>query len=83
MLQFERTFEQEADTIAVKLTSTAGYDPQALLRYMNRVWPDNQPDPVRTARIAAIETAIQQLSPANSGDDFLRIQKQVRDTPQN
>lgn len=79
MVQFERQYERDADLIAVKLTSAAGYDPQALVRYFSRVWPDNAPDSdFRDARIAAMGRAIQQLAPATSTDEFLRIQEQIR-----
>ena len=78
-VQFERQFELEADTIAIKMISGAGYAPQALVRYYGRVWPDNARDvDLRDARIAAMGRAIQQLAPVNSTDEFLRIQEQIR-----
>jgi len=84
MVQFERQYELEADQLAVKVTSAAGYDPQALVNYFGRVWPDNAPDAdSRDGRIAAMQRAIQQLAPATSTDEFLRIQEQVRGLTQN
>jgi predicted Zn-dependent protease len=81
--RLESTFVREADQMAVKLTSAAGYDPESLVRYMTRVWPDNPPDPERNARIGAVQIAIQQLAPSNQFDEFLRIQKQIRESTRN
>ncbi len=78
-LQFERQYEQEADTIAIKTMSTAGYAPLALVRYFGRVWTDTAPDSdSRNVRIAAMRKAIQQLAPSTSNDEFLGIQEQLR-----
>ena len=89
-LQAQRSNQRRADLLAVKLTSDAGYDPQALVRYFNRVWqPDNAPRPAgkkylgafydsHDTRIANIQSAIQALPPVNPGGEFLDIQDQVR-----
>jgi predicted Zn-dependent protease len=81
-VQFERQYEQDADLLAVKLTAAAGYDPQALVRYFTRVWPDDAKDSnLRDARIAAMRTAIQQLAPVPATDEFHTIQEQSRGLP--
>jgi predicted Zn-dependent protease len=82
-VRFQREYEQEADLLAVKLISAAGYDPQALVGYFSRVWPDAAPDAnARDARITAMRGAIQH-PPAASSDEFLKIQEQIRALPQN
>ena len=84
MVQFERQSEREADAMAVKLMSAAGYDPQALVRYFSRVWPDNAPDSdTRDARIGAMEREIQPLPPVTSTEEFREIQDQVREASKN
>jgi predicted Zn-dependent protease len=84
LVQFQRDTEREADAMAVKLMSAAGYDPKALVRYLSRVWPDNAPDAdSRDARIGAMDRSIQQLAPVTSTDEFLRIQEQVRTASKN
>jgi predicted Zn-dependent protease len=78
-----RAFEGEADLTAVKMTSAAGYDPQALARYFGRVWPDNPADPARDTRISEILGAIQQVAPSNFTDEFPRIQATIRERSRN
>ena len=70
-LAFQRKNEFESDQLAVRILSSAGYDPQALARYIERVQPaDPQlrnamaPYPDKDQRLAAIQSAIQQLPPA-------------------
>jgi beta-barrel assembly-enhancing protease len=89
-LQAQRSNQRRADLLAVKLTSAAGYDPQALVRYFDRVWqPESAPRSAgkkylatfydsRDTRIANIQTAIQALPPQTSAGEFLDIQDQVR-----
>jgi predicted Zn-dependent protease len=76
-------YEREADAMAVKLMASMGYDPEALVRYFSRVWPDGADSDFRDARIVAMGNAIQQLAPVTSTDEFLRIQEQIRALPQN
>ena len=80
-LQFHASLESEADRIAVGLTSTAGYDPRGLERFIAREQSDTgQPGmPPRDARVLAIEQAVQAL-PQQSAPlpDFVRIQEEVR-----
>jgi predicted Zn-dependent protease len=84
-LQFQKAMESEADALAVKMTSSAGYDPEGLARYVGRVQQDGpQPRlsgiPPRADRVRSIERAIQALPARNysvSGD-LARIQEEVR-----
>jgi predicted Zn-dependent protease len=86
-LSFQRGYEAEADLLAVKMTSGAGYDPRALVSYISRTQPEDtarskvfSPLPSRESRIAGMEKAIQELPPKtySSGDEFQRIQREVR-----
>ena len=70
-LAFQRKNELESDQLAVRFLSSAGYDPQALARYIERVQPADPPlrnpmtpYPAKDQRLAALQTAIQQLPPA-------------------
>jgi beta-barrel assembly-enhancing protease len=80
---FSRPFEQEADGLAVKMVSAAGYDAQGLIRYISREQTNNLPDSeARSERIAAMQNAIQGLPHTASGE-FLQIQMQLRNPPRN
>jgi predicted Zn-dependent protease len=64
--------ELESDRVAVSMLSAAGYDPQALARYIERVQPDGPPlrnaaapYPDKDQRLSALQEAIRQLPPAN------------------
>jgi predicted Zn-dependent protease len=70
-LPFLRQRELESDQVAASILSSAGYDPQALARYIERVQPADPPlrnpmtpYPAKDQRLAALQTAIQQLPPA-------------------
>jgi predicted Zn-dependent protease len=70
-LAFQRKNELESDRLAVRILSSAGYDPQALARYIARIQPAGPPQsnapapyPEKDQRLAAIQSAIQQLPPA-------------------
>jgi len=70
-LAFQRKHELESDQLAVRFLSSAGYDPQALARYIERVQPADPamrnpmaPYPAKDQRLAALQAAIQQLPPA-------------------
>ena len=56
--KFRQSLELEADTLAVNMTSAAGYDPEGLIRYLTRNAPQSEN---RDARIAAMRGAIQNL----------------------
>jgi predicted Zn-dependent protease len=67
----QRQNELESDQLAVRILSSAGYDPQALARYIERVQPadpplrnDKLPYPDKDQRLAALQAAIGQLPPA-------------------
>ena len=81
LFQFHASLESEADRIAVGLTSTAGYDPRGLERFIAREQSDTgQPSlPSRDARVVAIEQAVQALPQQNTpSPDFVRMQEEVR-----
>jgi predicted Zn-dependent protease len=85
MLTFRREFETEADVLAVRLASVAGFDPSALARYIDRTQADETDKalsamPLRDARVQKIGSAIAVL-PTRSysvSDEFLRMQQQLR-----
>jgi beta-barrel assembly-enhancing protease len=90
MLRFQRAFETQADELAVTITSGAGIDPSALVRYIDRVQASEPGTtgrvfallPLREERVSSIETAIQALPKqtytASDPDEFGRIQAEVR-----
>src|SRR5450759_2332099 len=70
-LAFQRKNELESDQLAVRILSSAGYDPQALAHYIERVQPADTPlrnpmapYPDKDQRLAALQAAIRQLPPA-------------------
>ena len=78
-----RERELHADASSILLLSRAGFDPAALLRYVERVQPLDRPRspfPARADRIAALQKAIRDLPPASyfQSDEFYAIQEQVR-----
>jgi predicted Zn-dependent protease len=86
-LGFWRAFELEADGLAVKMISGAGYDPRALVRYIGRVQPEDTARlkvfsalPSRDSRIGDMEKAIQALPSKtySSRDELPSIQSEVR-----
>jgi beta-barrel assembly-enhancing protease len=80
-LQFQKSMESEADRIAVQLTSTAGYDPRGLERFIAREQSaTGQPGlPPRDDRVRTIERAVQALPQQNApSPDFVRLQEEVR-----
>jgi len=68
-LASQRKNELDSDRLAVRMLSGAGYDPQALARYIEHVQPDGAqtneraPYPAKDERLAALQTAIRQLPP--------------------
>ena len=81
-----RQFELQADALAAKLMSAAGYDPKALTAYIGRTQKDQtnvifSAYPAREPRIAALEKAIATLPPAPVAEpsgDFADIQAALR-----
>src|SRR5262249_7330236 len=65
-LNFQRDFERQADFLALRAMARAGFDPNALVRYIERVQPSPStivstalsPLPARDQRIAIIMSAI-------------------------
>jgi predicted Zn-dependent protease len=86
MIDHRRERELQADTSAVLLLSRAGFEPAALVRYVERVQPPDRPRspfPARADRIAALQKAIRDLPPASysESDEFYTIQERVRSLP--
>jgi predicted Zn-dependent protease len=86
-LQFQRRFESEADLLAVNVTARAGYDPEGLANYIERVQTDPSPPalspvPTRDQSVEAIRQAItaSQMTYTASGD-FVLIQQEIRRLP--
>jgi predicted Zn-dependent protease len=68
MLSHFRKFEMEADSLAVRMMSAAGYDAAALVRYLEREQPSVEPTqrmrsalPAPAERLSAIRAAIASL----------------------
>ncbi len=83
MLEQRRQSELRADPSAILLMSRAGFDPAALVHYIERVQPPDHPQspfPTRADRLAALQSAIRELPPASysQSDEFHDIQEQVR-----
>ncbi|MGA7234864.1 MAG: M48 family metalloprotease [Bryobacteraceae bacterium] len=86
MIEFQRQFERQADYVAVNATAAAGYDPQGLASYLERMQPMRRaeegafdPLPPRAERVKAIRGAIAKL-PARSyqlSDKFAAVQALV------
>lgn len=82
-----REIELQADASAALVMARAGFDPAALLRYIERVQPPDRPRslfPPRAARIVVLQEAIPNLAPAAyaESDEFFRIQERVRPAPE-
>lgn len=63
-----RTYEEEADRIAVRTMARAGYDPAALFRYIERIQAGERlisgsSRPSREARVAGLQQAVVELPP--------------------
>lgn len=82
----QREMELEADRSAIPAMSRAGFDPAALLRFIERVQPPDAPRsffPPRGARIAALQETIRNLPPATyaASNQFYNIQQRLRPPP--
>ena len=82
----KRKEETEADALAVRIMRDAGYDPEALPRYVDRVQGEQSAAlPERSARVDALKAAIQKLPGGVNGNaseseaDFLALQASVRE----
>jgi len=87
MLSFQRANEREADYLAVKAMSAAGYDPAGLASYVERLQPQTaemrrvfETLPPRDERVAAIQAEIGQLPvhTYETSDEFARVQAEVK-----
>ena len=86
MIDRRREKELQADASAVLLLSRVGFDPAALLHYVERVQPvdgPRSPFPARADRIAALQKAIGDLpsAPYSESNEFYAIQELVRPLP--
>jgi beta-barrel assembly-enhancing protease len=79
-----RAFELDADSLAAEMMSAAGYNPEALARYIERVQPPDPPQadeyspmPERSARAAAIR-ALAKGRTYSPHPDFSVLQDEVR-----
>jgi predicted Zn-dependent protease len=72
--------EMEADVLAVQTMARAGFDPLALVRYLERAHASRLPD--REQRLAAMRSAVQTLPERNyapaGGEEFVAVQEELR-----
>jgi predicted Zn-dependent protease len=85
LLKFARADELEADKLAARISAAAGYDPQALVRYIDRSQtdqpnPERSPLPPREERIASLTEFIRTLpdNTFSAGPEFQSIRDEVR-----
>jgi beta-barrel assembly-enhancing protease len=91
-LQFQRASELEADHDALPMMARAGWDPEALVRYIEREQPEPDPRkpgtkarifsslPAREERLAALRKALEDLHPQGNSPspEFAAVQADVR-----
>jgi beta-barrel assembly-enhancing protease len=86
-LKFARAWELAADKLAVQIMATAGYDPAALLRYIDRMQVDpTEPRraysamPLREERLTALQESVSALPPRTfpENDSFMQVREEVR-----
>jgi predicted Zn-dependent protease len=89
-LAFQRKFETEADALAIRSMSAAGFDPEALARYFGRTQPKETGVskvfsglPPLKARLVDIKKTIQGLGPRTyaPANELSAIQAEVRRVP--
>ena len=86
LVEFQRTYELEADRFGLRLASRAGYDAAGFDRYVRRTHPADStmsPLPARERRLAGLQEVLASLpSPTDlpSGDEFRHIRQLVRST---
>jgi predicted Zn-dependent protease len=78
-----REMELQADKSAVLAVSRAGFDPAALLRFIERLQPPDSPRspfPPRDGRITALRDALRDIPPAayTESEEFYRVQQRLR-----
>jgi len=86
LLTMQRTFERQADLLAVQVMAQAGFDPNALVRYIKRVQSSESatpavfsPLPTRDQRVAGMLSAIAKLPVSRYGDSTDRAFEAARD----
>jgi predicted Zn-dependent protease len=88
MLKIQRSHELEADLLAVQTMARAGFDPMALLRYIQRVQPPSAPGPEKVSsalpdqdqRAANMRWIIEKLPPASypaPAGEFTSVQQEL------
>jgi predicted Zn-dependent protease len=86
---FYRSFEREADYIAVQIMASAGFNPVALAAYLRRVQPTDRTSlsrifatlPEVEERVSAVEKEKGQIRPGrnySTGENLQEIQREVR-----
>lgn len=83
VIQTQRQFELDADQFAIKLLVDAGYDPEALLRYLERVLPESKPRspmPPRDLRLYYLQDAMDGFYPPINppSGEFASIQQHLK-----
>jgi len=73
-LPVQRANELAADSLAAKMMSATGYDPEALARYIGREQPESEE---RAQRLAIIR-AVPAQRPASPHPDFSAVQEEMR-----
>jgi beta-barrel assembly-enhancing protease len=76
-----RSQELEADVLAIRTMTRAGFDPMALVRYIERVQPAASSLPDRDQRLASMRLLMENLPPTNYAaprQEFTAIQQEVR-----
>jgi len=83
----QRTYELEADTLAVEIMAHANFDPTALVSYIQRVQPQEPPLgpllflPTRNERVHSMNSVIERLPASNyeeTSSAFLEIRERTR-----
>lgn len=78
LIEFSNAYEEQADSVAVKMASAAGYDAEGLLRYLSRTHAGDPADrSISDSRLDALRMDLQ-TPPPGSNDEFLRLQDRLR-----
>ncbi len=91
MMESQRNLELEADAWAIGALSRAGYEAQALRRYISRIQPEDSPRysglPPKQQRLAMMDGLLGALPPASvrapsaDGGEFTRIRAELSKRP--
>jgi predicted Zn-dependent protease len=83
----QRTYELEADALAIEIVAHAGFDPTALVNYIQRIQPQESLLgplsllPTRNERVESMNSVIDRLPPSNyeeTRSEFAEIQERIR-----